>query len=81
MTTIGGDELLQRLRSRRGLPVPEERRKIRDGAGASLRDVGDALGVSHTAVAAWESGATPREHYAAYARLLEELRRLGEVGD
>ena len=78
MTTIGVDDLLERIRSRRGLPTASERRRIREGAGVSLRDVGDALGVSHTAVAAWESGTRPRQHHAtAYAKLLEELRSLG----
>jgi DNA-binding transcriptional regulator YiaG len=57
------------------LPAPSERRRIRETACVSLRDVARALGVSHTAVASWEAGATPREHHAAYARLLEELRR------
>ncbi len=74
--TTGADELLDRLRSRRGLPVAPERRRIRKAAGASLRDVAAVLDVSHTAVAAWESGATPREHYAAYARLLDEFKRV-----
>jgi transcriptional regulator with XRE-family HTH domain len=74
--TIGADELLERLRSKRGLPRPGERREIRQAAGASLRDVAEVLGVSHTAVRSWEEGATPREHRAAYAALLDELRRV-----
>jgi transcriptional regulator with XRE-family HTH domain len=72
----GVDELLERVRSRRKLPIAKERRQIRERAGVSLRDVATALGVSHTAVAGWESGATPREHRAAYAQLLEELKRV-----
>lgn len=74
--TVGPDQLLERLRSRRGLPVASERQRIRIEAGASLRDVAQALGVSHTAVRSWEAGATPREHYAAYARLLEDFKRV-----
>jgi transcriptional regulator with XRE-family HTH domain len=74
--TTGADELLDRLRSKRGLPPAVERKRIREAAGASLRDLASALHTSHTAVAGWEAGATPREHYAAYARLLEELRRV-----
>lgn len=70
------DELLERVRSRRTLPLPAERRRIREAAELSLRDVAEVLGVSHTAVASWEAGATPREHRAAYARLLEELQRI-----
>lgn len=75
--TTGADELLERLRSKRGLPTAKERRLIRKAAGASLRDVAAVLDVSHAAVRAWESGATPREHYAAYARLLDEFKRVG----
>jgi DNA-binding transcriptional regulator YiaG len=76
----GVDELLERVRSRRKLPPASERRSIRQGADLSLRDVARALGASHTAVAAWEAGATPREHMAAYAKLLDELRRLAPSG-
>jgi transcriptional regulator with XRE-family HTH domain len=72
----GGEELLQRLRARRQLPVPAERRRIRIAAGASLRDLANALGVSHAAVADWERGATPRGKRVAYAALLEELKRM-----
>jgi transcriptional regulator with XRE-family HTH domain len=73
---VGVDELLKRVRARRVLPVPRERRRIREAADLSLRDVAAALGVSHTAVASWEAGATPREHRAAYADLLDELTKL-----
>ena len=74
--TSGVDELLERVRSRRTLPAPAERRRIREAAGVSIREVARALGASHTAVASWEAGATPREHRAAFAGLLEELRRV-----
>jgi DNA-binding transcriptional regulator YiaG len=73
----GVDGLLRRVRSRRKLPPADERRQIREAVGLSLRDVGEALGVSHTAVSDWEAGATPRERQrVAYVRLLDELRRL-----
>jgi transcriptional regulator with XRE-family HTH domain len=74
--TASVDTLLERVRSRRQLPVPSERRRIREQAGVTLRDVAIALGVSHTAVAKWEAGATPREQRNAYARLLDELDRI-----
>jgi transcriptional regulator with XRE-family HTH domain len=67
--------LLEQVRSRRKLPAPQERRRIREDAGISLRALGSALGVSHTAVASWELGATPREHRSEYAGLLEEIRQ------
>jgi transcriptional regulator with XRE-family HTH domain len=70
------ETLLEQVRSRRQLPPPSERRAIRLQAGLSLRDIGDALGVSHVAVSRWEGGATPRETRAAYAQLLEELQRI-----
>ncbi len=71
------DELVERLRSRRELPRASERRRIRRAAGASMRDVGAAIGVSHTAVRKWEAGSMPRApHRDAYARLLDELKRV-----
>jgi DNA-binding transcriptional regulator YiaG len=73
---LGIDELLEQVRSRRELPRPDERRRIRTAAELSLRDVAAALGVSHTAVAKWEKGSKPRERRLAYARLLDELKRI-----
>jgi DNA-binding transcriptional regulator YiaG len=74
--TTGADELLERVRSKRKLPVASERRRIRRSAEVSLRDMATALGVSHTAVASWEAGATPREQRDAYAQLLADLKRV-----
>jgi len=71
------NDLLEHLRAKRELPLPEERRRIREAAGASLREVARELGVSHTAVRRWETERSiPREARVAYAQLLEELRRL-----
>jgi DNA-binding transcriptional regulator YiaG len=72
----GIEELLERARSRRTLPPPAERRRIREDAGISQHEVAKALGVSWTAVYRWERGSRPREHEAAYGQLLDELRRL-----
>ena len=69
-------ELLERLRAKRALPPAAERRRIRDQAGASLRDVAREIGVSATSVIRWERGGSPGPHTAAYARLLEELKRV-----
>jgi DNA-binding transcriptional regulator YiaG len=73
-----GEELLARVRSRRKLPPPNERRQIRRKANVSLRELAAALGVSHMAIVRWEEGAQPADpaHVAAYRRLLDELRRL-----
>jgi transcriptional regulator with XRE-family HTH domain len=76
MKTTGADELLERLRSQRSLPPATERRRIREAAGASLRDVAAVLGVTPMAVHGWEKGKTPREARQAYARLLEELKQI-----
>jgi transcriptional regulator with XRE-family HTH domain len=72
-TTVEG--LIEKVRTRRQLPPPDERRQIRERADVSLRDVAAAVGVSHAAVFAWEQGSRPRdpEHLQAYARLLREL--------
>jgi DNA-binding transcriptional regulator YiaG len=70
------DELLAQVRARRSLPSAAERRRIREEAGVSLRDVAAVLGVSHSLVRHWELGGTPRKQRAAYGDLLEELRRL-----
>jgi DNA-binding transcriptional regulator YiaG len=72
----GVDELLERVRARRKLPVAAERRRIREQAGVSQRELAAALGVSWTAIQRWEQGARPRAHAAAYARALEELKRV-----
>jgi transcriptional regulator with XRE-family HTH domain len=69
-------ELLERLRAKRTLPPAGERRRIREAAGASLRDVARELGTSATSVIRWERGASPGKQTAAYARLLEELQRI-----
>ena len=57
----------------------EERRRIREAAGASLRrNVARELGVSHSAVRRWETEhSVPRETRIAYVQLLDELRQLG----
>ena len=76
LSISSSDELLERVQARRRLPPPTERRRIRERAGVSLRDLAAAVGVSHATIRNWEAGATPREHRAAYARLLEELDRI-----
>jgi transcriptional regulator with XRE-family HTH domain len=72
-------ELLERLRAKRRLPPADERRRIRVQAGASLRDIARELGTSATSVVRWERGASPGAKTPAYARLLDELRRLEEA--
>jgi DNA-binding transcriptional regulator YiaG len=48
---------LERLAAaKRDLPPPKERRRLREGAGLSIREFAHALGVSATSVARWETG-------------------------
>lgn len=68
------DELLERVRSRRTLPAAGERRRIREAADVSQRELAAALGVSWTAIQRWEAGATPRTHLDEYAQALNALR-------
>ena len=57
------------------LPRPSERRRIRELARLSFRDIGQALHVDPMTVLRWEKGTvTPRpDHAIAYGRLLEAL--------
>lgn len=59
------------------LPEPAERRRIRQAAGLSLKRVGEALGVSESAIWHWENGTAGQgpalENAAAYRKLLDEL--------
>jgi DNA-binding transcriptional regulator YiaG len=76
------EALLEQLRSQRQLPPGPKRRRIREAAGVSLRQLAAAIGVSAMAIVRWEQGATPRDpaHVRAYAYLLEELRRVADGG-
>jgi transcriptional regulator with XRE-family HTH domain len=67
------DELVDRVRSRRELPIAAERRRIREAAGVSQRELARALGVSWTAIQRWEAGARPRTRVVEYAEALERL--------
>ena len=77
-TVTSREDLLASVRARRKLPVPEERRRIREAAGVSLRQLGGVLGASPMAVFRWEQGAQPRDPHQAreYASLLDELRSI-----
>lgn len=70
------------LRSEGRLIAGPRARHLREEARLSLRDVGEALGVSHAAIARYEAGErAPRgaiaERYAAFLRAL--ARQLDEV--
>lgn len=44
------------LTARQALPKPAERRRLREDAGLSVRALANALGVSPSTVARWETG-------------------------
>jgi DNA-binding transcriptional regulator YiaG len=69
------EELLAVARLRDRLPTPRERRRIREQAGLSLREIAHAIDVSASAVALWETGKRqPRgSHLTAYVTLLTRL--------
>jgi DNA-binding transcriptional regulator YiaG len=75
---LAQDQLLERVRARRSLPQAAERRRIREEAGVSLRDLAAVLGVSHSLVRYWEQGGTPREQRAAYTELLARLKEASD---
>ncbi|MDX3515890.1 helix-turn-helix transcriptional regulator [Streptomyces caniscabiei] len=68
------EALAERVRAAR-LPEPGERARIRSGAGVTLRDFAQTLGVSQMTMSRWERGeAEPRlEQRVAYALLLREV--------
>lgn len=71
------EDLVERVRLRQQLPPPAMRRAIRESAGASQREVAEALQVSRQTLIRWECGArSPRPESAArYASLLLALQR------
>lgn len=79
MTFTGPEQmLLDRVRSRCvQLPPPSQRRRIREDAHVSLRELARALGVTHAAIRNWEAGKGPGQHKVTqYANLLAELERI-----
>lgn len=64
------------------LPPPHERRRIREQAHFSLRDMAGVLLVTAPTVHAWERGtSTPRRANAvAYRALLDQLREAAPNG-
>ncbi|MFD8145233.1 telomere-associated protein Tap [Streptomyces sp. NPDC059708] len=72
------DALLEEAAAKDGLPVPDERKRLREAAGLSQDQIAKALSVRRETVTSWETGRTaPRPpKRAAYARLLEGLAAL-----
>ncbi|MEU9331231.1 helix-turn-helix domain-containing protein [Streptomyces canus] len=69
------DALLEQAAAPDALPVPAERKRLREAAGLSQDQVANALNVRRETVTGWEAGRTePRPpRRAAYIRLLDGL--------
>lgn len=69
-----GSSLAEMVRAAK-LPSPANRRRIRQRAGLSLRQVAEPLGVTPMTVLRWERAeAVPKlDHAVAYRQLLEDL--------
>lgn len=74
----GTDELLERLRRIRSLPPAEERKRIREAAKVSKRELATALGVAWGTISRWESGHDPRndDDVTNYLYVLSELHAI-----
>lgn len=68
---------LDRARSRRRLPPPAARRRLRLRAGVPLLVVARAVGVTSAAVSRWETGLREPAgaHLEDYAEVLDRLAR------
>lgn len=74
VATAKPDELVARVRGAQ-LPTPSQRKRIRNSAGVTLREMGVALCVTPMTVLRWERGERrpTLEHAVSYRRLLEAL--------
>jgi transcriptional regulator with XRE-family HTH domain len=70
-------EILEKRRARKRLPGPRIRRRVRERAGITQRDLARVLGVDPATVCRWESGERdPRpSQLQAYVAALERLTR------
>jgi DNA-binding transcriptional regulator YiaG len=70
--------LAERVRSRKTLGDPGDRRATRLQAGESLGSLAAVIGVSKMSVRSWELGeSAPRgDHAVAYAQVLQTLREV-----
>ena len=78
-----GTAIRHRLRRRKSLPAPEERRRLREQSGLSAREIGLAVGVTGASVLRWETGVRqPRGAFLdAYLDVLDTLRQELENDD
>jgi DNA-binding transcriptional regulator YiaG len=50
------NEALTQAKAKRDLPTPNEARRIREAAGLTQQQIGEAVGVDGATVCRWESG-------------------------
>ena len=75
MTATVAEQIRSRLRVRRDLPAPAQRRELREAAGLTQQELADVVGVTRTAVSNYEQGIrTPRG--IALTRYVEAIRTL-----
>ncbi len=68
-----GAALVAEIRSRR-LPIPADRRAVRELSGISLRRLATELNVTHGSISYYERGGSPGVEIAGrYRELLEEI--------
>lgn len=71
-------QLAERVKARRELPSPAERRAVRRDAGLSAAELAEAIGVTEAAVLTWERG-TREPRGRNLDRYVEALRTLREA--
>lgn len=78
MHELDMDRLEEIIRARRPLPSPVDRKRLRERAGLSQRDVGDLLNTNAATITRWENG--EREPgiavRAAYRKMLERFAEI-----
>lgn len=78
MPATVAEEIRSRLRVRRDLLTPAQRRNLREAAGLSQQELADAIGVTRQAISHWEVGTrTPRG--ALLDRYVDAIRALQEA--
>jgi DNA-binding transcriptional regulator YiaG len=78
MTATVAEQIRFRLRIRGDLPMPAERRAIREAAGISRQEFAQVVGVTPAAIGHWERGSrTPSGAYLD--RYVEAIRALRDA--
>jgi HTH-type transcriptional regulator/antitoxin MqsA len=80
MPLMSAINIVNKARLRRKLPVPGQRRLLREVAGVSQEEVGRAVGVTRAAVSRWEGGQRHPRDPRILSRYIEVLRALARDG-